>query len=440
MNGAAKTRVSHRIDPIADKPTAPAREGGGAAASAIRVVIAVQALRAFGYGFGAVILGSSLASGGLSDAAVGTIFAAMLGGMAVSSLLVGRWGDRVGRRRVYRLLLATMGISGAVFAITSWLPALLLAAATGTLSTDANESGPITSLEQAMLADAPAGSRATLFGRYNATAYLAGSVGALVAGGPAAFRHLLPALPSDQRWLFVFPVLAAACVAVAGRLPADADVSTDTAAMARGSLTRSRRSVHRLAGLFAVDAFGGGLVVQTFLVFWFTRRYGASAELMGVVLFAGGLLSAMSVLVAGWLAPRFGLLRTMVFTHLPSNILLAVVPFMPNLGWAVTILLARFALSQMDVPARQAFIAAMVDPAERTAAAAYTNTARYVGRPAGPACAGLLMQQTALAAPFVAAGVIKVMYDIVLYAAFRRTLVDDGREQPSPEHVGIQVP
>jgi MFS family permease len=386
----------------------------------------VQTLRALVYGFGAVILGSTLASEGLSDTAVGAVFTVMLAGMASASISVGRWGDRVGRRRSYRLLLATMGLSGAVFALTSWLPALLLAAATGTLSTDANESGPITSLEQAMLADAPPAARARLFGRYNAAAYLAGSVGSLCAGGPAAFRHLLQTAPSDQRWLLAFPMVAAACVAIAGRLPTTSHSQVVPGRRSGSSLTTSRRSVRRLAALFAVDAFGGGLVVQSFLVFWFHRRYGASTELMGTVFFAAGLLQAGSSLVAGWLAPRVGLLQTMVFTHLPSNVLLAAVPFMPTVGWAVAILLARFALSQMDVPARQAFIAALVQPSERTAAAAYTNTARYLGRPAGPALAAVLMQQTVVAAPFLAGGLVKVAYDLVVYAAFRRALSRTG--------------
>jgi predicted MFS family arabinose efflux permease len=387
----------------------------------------VQTLRAFAYGFGAVILGSTLASEGLTDTAVGAVFTVMLAGMAFASIAVGRWGDRIGRRRAYRVLLATMGLSGAVFALTSWLPALLVAAATGTLSTDANESGPITSLEQAMLADAPASARARLFGRYNAAAYLAGSLGALLAGGPAVFRHLLPMLPADQRWLLAFPVAAGACVAVARRLPTANHDRVAAGRRSGSSLTTSRRRVRSLAALFAVDAFGGGLVVQSFLVFWFHRRYGASTELMGAVLFAAGLLQAASSVVAGWLAPRLGLLQTMVFTHLPSNVLLAAVPLMPNVGWAVAILLARFALSQMDVPARQAFIAAIVEPSEMTAAAAYTNTARYIGRPAGPALAGVLMQRTVVA-PFLVAGLVKVAYDLVIYVAFRRAAAGESSQ------------
>jgi MFS family permease len=385
-----------------------------------RVVITVQALRAFAYGFGAVILGTSLASQGHSDTAVGAVFTTMLAGMALASFLVGRWGDRVGRRRLYRILLAVMGLSGTVFALTSWLPALLLAALTGTMSTDPNESGPITTLEQSMLADTPRQARAQVYGRYNAIAYFAGSIGALAAGGPSAVRRLVNGLPSDQHWLLLFPVVALACVAAAARLePVGTDHVVQTPVV-RSALGPSRGAVQRLAALFAVDASGGGLVVQSFIVFWFHRRFGASTEVMGLVLFAAGLLSAASSLLAGWLGPRLGYLETMVYTHLPSNLLLALVAFMPTLGWAIALLLARFALSQMDVPARQAMIATLVQPEERTAAAGYTNTARYLGRPAGPAVAGVLMQKVAIASPFLAAGAIKVAYDLVIFAVFRR--------------------
>jgi hypothetical protein len=390
-----------------------------------RVVITVQALRAFVYGFGAVILGTSLAAQGLSDAAVGAVFTAMLAGMALASFGVARWGGRVRPQRLYRLLLGVMGIAGAVFALTTWLPALVLAAMTGTLSTDANESGPITTLEQGMLAGAPPAARARVFGRYNATAYLAGAAGALLAGGPAAIRRIVHALPSDQHWLLLFPVVAVACVAVAARLRTSPDSDADQpvgAPRARGALSdASRETVRRLATLFAVDAFAGGLVVQSFIVFWFHRRFGASTEVMGLVLFAAGLLSAASSIAAGWLGPRIGLLETMVYTHLPSNVLLAAVALMPNLGAAIAVLLARFALSQMDVPARQALIATVVAPAERTAAAGYTNTARYVGRPIGPVVAGVVMQRVAVAAPFLIAGGVKVVYDLVIFASLRGT-------------------
>lgn len=388
----------------------------------LRLILAIQALRAFLYGFGSVLIGTVLAAEGLSSVGIGAILTAMLAGMALSSLAIGRRGDRIGRRRAYALLLLVMGGAGTVFALTRWVPALILAALTGTLSTDPNESGPITSIEQAMMGGAPIDIRARVFGRYNAVAYLAGAVGSLAAGGPAAFRKLYPALPIDQRWLLAFPIVAVICALLVRRISAamEADRSTET------RLIRSRKNVQQLAALFALDAYGGGFVVQTFLVYWFHRRFGATTEQMGIVFFGAGLLQAGSSIVAGRLASKIGLLNTMVFTHLPSNILLIAVPFSPVFGGAVALLLARFALSQMDVPARQAYVVTIVDPEERTAAAAYTNTARYVTRPGGPASAGALLRVSA-SAPFIAAGGLKIVYDLFLYRRFRATKLEESR-------------
>lgn len=392
-------------------------------------ILGVQALRAFAYGFGSVVLGTELAAGGRSDVLVGLLFAAMLAGTALSSIGVGIVGERVGRRRLYVILLGVMGAAGAIFALTDAYPLLVIVALTGTLSTDPNESGPITSLEQAMLGGAPAEERARVFGRYNAVAYLAGALGALAGGGPALFRRFFPAIPADQRWLLAFPVIALACVWLARGL--SPRVEADGRLPGR-PLERSRRTVLRLSVLFGLDAFAGGFVVSTFIVYWFQRRFGASAETMGVLLFAGGLIQAGSSVVSGRLAGKIGLLNTMVFTHLPSNVLLALVPLMPSLPFAAALLLLRFTLSQMDVPARQAYVVAMVDPAERTAAAAFTNTARYVVRPFGALGAGLLMQ-VAVGAPFVVAGVLKVGYDLLLYRTFRRVpLPESGRVSPRP--------
>ncbi|HEY7660616.1 MAG TPA: MFS transporter [Actinomycetota bacterium] len=383
----------------------------------LRRILAVQALRAFAYGFGTVILPTALVESGLSDAQVGVIFTAMLAGMALSAVAVGLLGDRVGRRRLYAALLAVMGLAGIVFALTDSVAALVAVALTGTMSTDANESGPITSLEQAMIGQAPAASRIQVFGRYNAVAYLAGAAGALAAGGPGALRDALPSLPADQRWLLLFPLLAVACVVLALRLTTG--VESGTARPAR-PLQRSRANVARLSSLFAIDAFAGGFIVTTFIVYWFERKFGASPLLMSVVIFASGLLQAGSSIVAARIGARFGLLNTMVFSHLPSNVLLLFIPLMPSLGLAIALLLVRFSLSQMDVPTRQAYIAAMVDPEERTAAAAFTNTSRFVARPFGPAIGTALMTNVALGAPFVVAGALKAGYDLLLWRFFRR--------------------
>lgn len=397
--------------------------------SDVRLIFSVQAVRAFLYGFSSILIGASLAATGLDEATVGIIFAAMLLGMAISSLAVGRWGEALGRRRTYVGLLFLMGVAGIAFALTGYVPLLVLAALTGTLSTDPNESGPITTVEQAMLASAPARERSRVYGRYNAVAYLAGAVGALAAGGPSALRDVIPALPPDQRWLLLMPVGAALCAVLAFRLSPAVEVEAGLPPGARG-LQRSRGIVRRLAALFALDAFAGGFVVQTFIVFWFGRQFGADAELMGLVYFGVGLVQAASSVLAGWLASRIGMLNTMVFSHLPSNVLLALIPLAPSMLLAVLLLLARSALSQMDVPARQAYVAALVDPAERTAAAGYTNAARHLVRPAGPALASLSMGMAA-GLPFLIAGGLKAAYDIALYFTFRRVRLPE-EDSPAP--------
>ncbi len=382
----------------------------------LRLILWIQAVRAFLYGFGAVILGSALARSGATNFEVGLIGAAILAGMALSAIAVGFAGDRVGRRRSYTVLLITLGIVGLGFALTDRIWILVILALFGTMSTDANENGPLTTLEQSMIGQAPAEARLHVFGRYNAVAYLAGSIGALAAGGPAFLRNAWAGAPADRIWFLLFPVGAVACLVLSRGLSGAMEVE-----MARGGrrLERSRSRVTKLASLFAVDAFAGGFVVTVFIVFWFERTFGASLELMSAVFFAAGLLQAASSIAAATVGARFGLLNTMVFTHLPSNILLIMVPLMPTLSLAIVVLLARFALSQMDVPTRQAYIAAMVDPEERTAAAATTNTARYVARPFGP-LVGTALMRVALGAPWVVAGSLKSAYDLVLWRMFKK--------------------
>ncbi len=362
-----------------------------------------------------MLIGVTLARRGLSDTAVGAVLAALLAGIAAISVLIARYGDRIGRRRTYRLLFVVMAAAGTVFALTSWLPALLVAGLTGTVSTDVVESGPFTSLEQAMLPHA--GDDSTrLFGTYNTVATLAGSAGALIA-----------LAGSSPRWLLAYPVAAAAGLAAVARLTPAVERGEELEAEPLPPLHRSRGIVMRLSALFALDSFGGGFVPQTFIAYLFVRKYGASPHTLALVFFAIGILQALSFQGAVRLAGRIGLLRTMVFTHLPSNLLLAAIAFAPNLATAIALLLARFLLSQADVPTRQAYVMAVVDPSERTGAAAYTNTARYLTRPVAPLLAGATLRG-ALGAPFVLAGALKSVYDIGLYLLFRG--VEVGGERP----------
>jgi MFS family permease len=374
----------------------------------------VQALRAFAYGLGSVLIGVTLADLGLSGVQVGLVLGALVAGAALVSVTLARSGERIGRRRWYIGLLAVMAIAGTVFALTGSVWLLVLAALTGTVSTEVVESGPFTSLEQAMLPSAAVGHHPTrLFGTYNTIATLAGSLGALAA----VATRLIDVEP--QRFLLAYPVAAAAAIAVAAGLSATVEAPSTARGEPRRPLERSRGIVARLSGLFALDSFGGGFVTQAFLAYWFTERWGTPTATLGVVFFAVGILQAGSFQVAVRLAGRIGLLRTMVFTHLPSNLLLALIPFAPSQRAAIALVLGRFALSQMDVPTRQAYVVAVVDPAERVAAAAYTNTARYVVRPIGPLLSGPIIT-VSLGAPFVIAGALKSVYDLGLYALFRR--------------------
>ncbi len=378
-----------------------------------RRLIAVQAFRAVAYGLGAVLIGESLARRGLSGAEVGGVLAALLAGAGLVSMLLARYGDRLGRRRCYRILLLAMAAAGTVLALTDWLPALVLVALTGTLSPDVVESGPFTSLEQAMLPHTgPDPTR--LFGMYNSVATLAGSAGALVA-----------IAGSSPHWLLAYPVAAFAGLLASARLSSRVEQGVGLEAEPRPPIHKARGIVLRLSGLFALDSLGGGLVPQTLIAYLFTRKYGASPETLGIVFFSIGILQAVSFQIAVRLAGRFGLLATMVFSHLPSNLLLIGVAFAPNLPTAIVLLLARFALSQMDVPARQAYVMAVVDPGEQTAAAAYTNAARYVTRPLGPILAGAAVG-AGLGLPFLLAGAIKIVYDLGLYFGFRDVPADRG--------------
>lgn len=384
----------------------------------LRRIYLLQALRAFAYGFASVILGASLAHSGLSGTEVGLVFASMLAGSAVASLGLARRADRLGRRRAYGLLYALMTIAGAMFALSDSVVLLILAGLTGTLSVEVVESGPFTSVEQAMIPEVAGEETTKAFGTYNAVAALLGAGGALLAGGPEALRGAFPSLPADQRWLLAYSVVGVVAVVLVGGL--SPRVEARDGQVSSGRLKTSRRPVLILAGLFCLDSFAGGFIVQSFLVYWFTERYGASTGLMGVVVAATGVIQAMSFVVAPRIAARWGLLNTMVFTHLPSNIILALIPLAPNLGVALALLVFRYPLSQMDVPARQAYLTALAGPDERAAAASVTNAARTVSRPLSAPLAGAAVGSSIPGLPFFLAGGLKSIYDIALYLWFRR--------------------
>jgi MFS family permease len=346
------------------------------------------------------------------------VLTALIAGTALSSLAVGRYGDRFGRRRSYAVFFCGIAVAGVVVAAGAPLWVLLIVALTGTLSTDVVDNGPATTLEQAMLAAEDAGT-AAVYGRYNAVGAAAGALGSLAVTLPGLGPHGTSG--GVHAWLFLVlvPVGITGAVLAARLSPAVEARPNRTSTVgplvqARSRLGPSRAVVRRLAGLFAVDAAGGGLVTTGFLSYYFAERYHVSVVALGWLFFAVAVVQAVSVALAPLLARRFGLVATMVGTHLPSNVLLAAVAFAPTFPVAAVLLLARTTLSQMDVPTRQALVMTVVTPEERTAAAAVTNASRYTVRPVGPLIAGLL-QQLALGAPLVAAGAVKAGYDMALW-------------------------
>jgi predicted MFS family arabinose efflux permease len=317
-----------------------------------------------------------------------------------------------------------MAGAGGAFALTTAFPLLALAATIGILSPSGNEVGPFLPIEQAALAqELGVDARTSAFAWYQLTGALATAAGAL-AGGVLAEALQRAGIAPLRSYQLVFAGYAGAGVALAllfSRLSARVEPARAPApARSALGLHRSRGVVLRLSALFSLDAFAGGFVVQSFVAWWFHRRFGAGPALLGAIFFGANVLAGVSALSAAAVARRFGLVNTMVFTHLPSNVLLALVPLMPTLPLAIAVLLLRFSISQMDVPTRQSYTMAVVDPDERSAAAGVTGIARTVGAALAPLAAGPLYATAALAAaPFLVAGGLKVVYDLALWRSFR---------------------
>ena len=388
------------------------------------LLVAGQAVRAAGYGSTAVLLGALLAARGYSHLRAGIVLTAIIAGTALASLVVGALADRVGRRRSYGAFYLTVAVAGAVVAAGAPYWALLVVALTGALSTDVVDNGPATTLEQAMLAAEDAGT-ARVYGVYNAVGAGAGALGALATALPGQSGGSGSGGVSAGLFVVLVPVGVVGAL-LASRLSTAVEVSAEPITMtkagsARSRLGPSRQVVHHLAALFALDAAGGGLVTTGFLSYLFAQRYHATITSLGWLFFTVAVVQTISVALAPRLTRRFGLVATMVGTHLPSNLLLASIAFAPTFGVAVALLLARTTLSQMDVPTRQALVMTAVTPAERTAAAAVTNAARYTVRPLGPLVAGLV-QQVSLGAPLLVAGTVKAGYDLALWRFARHLL------------------
>ena len=380
-------------------------------------VLAGRALRSFADGFIAVVLPAYLLALGHGQLEVGLISTATLAGSALATLAVGRWGNRFSIRRLLLGASLLMCATGLAFASVEALWPLLLVAFMSTLNPGSGDASLFMPLDHTMLATAPAQARTGLFARYSFIGSTAGAAGALAAGTPDFLAALGWSQLAALRSMFVlYAAIGLAVWLLFLRLP-DPPAPSEKPAAALGP---SRGIVWRLAALFSVDSFAGGLMLNSLLALWLFQRFGMSLAAAGAFFFWTGLLAAISQLLAAPLARRIGLVNTMVFTHIPSSLCLIGAAFAPTLSLVLVLLLARSALSQMDVPARSAFVMSVVTPAERPAAASFTAVPRSLASAASPSLTGAMFAAGAMAAPLVLCGVLKIAYDLALFAAFRR--------------------
>jgi MFS family permease len=400
-----------------------------------RLLVLTRAVRMFAYGFLSVVLVLYLAHIGLTEPQIGLLLTLTLIGDAGISLGLATLADRLGRRRMLMIGAGLMIFVGLIFGGTEDFALLLIAAIIGTLSPSGGEVGPFLSIEQAALPQLiPPTRRTQVFAWYNLVGSCAAAFGALSSGllvQALQYHGSTPQL-SYRVILLAYALLGVVLGLVFSRLSAAVEappVDKPPGGSFLG-LHRSRPVVFKLSALFMLDAFGGGLVVESLLAYWFHVRFGVEPGILGSLFFGAHLFAGLSSLVAAHVAARIGLINTMVFTHLPSNLLLMLVPLMPTLPLAMTVLLLRFCLSQMDVPTRQSYTMAVVEADERSAAAGLTTVARTAARACAPLVTGALLQAALVQWPFFLAGGLKILYDLMLYHSFRS--LKPPEEQPRP--------
>jgi MFS family permease len=397
-----------------------------------RLLFLTRAVRLFAYGFLSIILVLYLTSVGLGDVQVGLLLALTLVGDTIISLFITTRADRVGRKRMLIVGAFLMLFAGTVFALTDNFAFLLIAAIIGVISPSGNEVGPFLSIEQSSLAHiVPSNDRVSVFAWYNLLGSFATASGALAGGWLVQALQNGGTTPLDSYRSIIIGYALFGIVLVVLFLgltrKVEVKVTEPDGIKRRFGLHRSKRTVLKLSALFSLDAFGGGFIVQSILAYWFYVRFGTDPGTLGTIFFAANILAGLSALAAIRIAKRIGLVRTMVYTHVPSNILLILIPLMPDLVTAMALLLLRFSISQMDVPTRQSYVIAVVSEDERSAASGITGVARTIGSAMALLFVGFLLSDNALISfPFFIAGGVKLVYDILLYSSFKH-------QEPSEE-------
>ena len=391
-----------------------------------KLLLAARILRTFGYGFLSVIIAIYLRFLGFDDVHIGLLLGSTLVNSVVFTLFASFYADRIGRRKLLVIYASLMSVSGAIFAFTNNYYLLILAAFIGTINVTGSETGAFLTIEQAILPQTIKDKKKmnTLFALYNMLGTFAMSGGILLSGLPSLLQEQYSALSNVESIKILFGlystvglVVMIIYIMVSGEI----EIKSSIKRTVKQPLSpKSKRIVGKLSGLFAIDSFAGGFVIQSVVSLWFFTRFGADLTTLSYIFSAAGILTAFSYIAAAKIADRIGLVNTMVFTHIPSNLLLILVAFAPTLQLAIIFYLIRTSLSQMDVPTRQSYIVSIVDDDERIAASGLTNVSRNIAQTVSPSVIGYIFQSfLSLAGPFVLGGVIKIIYDLALYFNFR---------------------
>jgi MFS family permease len=391
-----------------------------------KLLLTARIVRTFSYGFLSIILAIYLKLMGFNEIFIGIVLTATLVNSVIFNLFASFYADKIGRKKILIIYAILMAISGAIFLVTNNYVALIASALIGTINVTGTEVGAFLSIEQAILPQTVNDNRKrnSIFAIYNMVGTFAMSAGVLISGFPQLIQKLYGLNQVESiRILFLFYSICA--VAVIGiylflSKKIELDPSIAKTASVRTISPKSKGVVAKLSSLFAIDSFAGGFVIQSIVSFWFFSKFGADLTTLSYIFSIAGALTAFSFLFATKIAYRIGLINTMVFTHIPSNILLILLAFAPTFPIAIGIYLARMSLSQMDVPTRQSYIVAVVNEDERIAAASITNTSRNIAQAVSPSLAGAIIQSLSLSAPFVVGGLLKIVYDISVYVSFRK--------------------
>jgi len=391
-----------------------------------KLVLAARVTRTFAYGFLSIVLAIYLKLIGFNDIVIGLVLASTLVNSVIFTLIASFYADRLGRRNMLVIYAALMSISGAIFLATEDYLALIAAALIGTINVTGSETGAFLSIEQALLPQTVSNvrKRNTIFALYNMAGTFAMSVGILLSALPAILQHQfgLSQIESIKPLFMLYSILGIIVMIIYFMLSKKIELTSDQIAkpLTQVLSPETKKIVGKLSGLFSLDSFAGGFVIQSIVAFWFFTKFGLDLTTLSYILSIAGVLTAFSFLAAARIADKIGLVNTMVFTHIPSNILLILVGFAPTLPLAIAFYLGRMALSQMDVPTRQSYIVSVVKEEERTASTGITNISRNISQAVSPSLTGYILQALpVLSAPFVFGGILKIAYDLALYLNFK---------------------